>query len=243
MSQSDPVPNGREHIADLVVADIQDRKRHGVREYGVALQAHNGRRALWDLYEELLDGAHYVRQRVLEEDHTLRRTVGNENVRALLTEIYNRRDLFSDRRGQVDRQTLEQRYIDDVGYLRHVVESLLVELACAERTPPEPPPLYEIARYQYRCVGPDGWVGYDEESYDQNHVDDWCADQSSMSEGYYMEYRVLLATPGWYRVDPENPPAQPPGAESVSTAAEPPRDDEKAYGSPPDGWNPNGLPL
>lgn len=60
--QPPPVPNDRPAIADLVIADMAERKRLGIQRYGVALQAHNGRDALVDLYQELLDACCYVRQ-------------------------------------------------------------------------------------------------------------------------------------------------------------------------------------
>jgi hypothetical protein len=52
-----------------VIADIEERRRLGISRYGTALQPHNGRDALRDLYEELLDSATYVRQ-VIEERAT-----------------------------------------------------------------------------------------------------------------------------------------------------------------------------
>lgn len=68
VDQPPPAPNERPHIADLVIADIQERKRLGIERYGVALQPHNGRDALVDLYQELLDGAKYARQKIEERD-------------------------------------------------------------------------------------------------------------------------------------------------------------------------------
>lgn len=61
-----PIPNDRTAIQDLVIADILSRKKLGVRRYGSALQAGNGRDALRDAYEEALDLAVYLRQ-VIEE--------------------------------------------------------------------------------------------------------------------------------------------------------------------------------
>ena len=65
--QALPVANDSEHIVDLVKADLDERRAHGIRKYGVALQAGNGRDALLDLYQELLDATLYVRQ-AMEED-------------------------------------------------------------------------------------------------------------------------------------------------------------------------------
>lgn len=65
-AQSDPRPGWGDPIADLVLCDVRRRKVQGVDKYGRALQAGNGRDALIDLYEELLDAVHYVRQRIEE---------------------------------------------------------------------------------------------------------------------------------------------------------------------------------
>lgn len=66
MSQPNPTPNTSEPIVDLVIKDLQDRKKVGIERYGTPLQANNGRDALQDLYEELLDAAQYIKQ-VMEE--------------------------------------------------------------------------------------------------------------------------------------------------------------------------------
>lgn len=64
--QPDPIPNGNTPIADLVIADLRVRKAEGYQRYGTPLQARNGRDALRDLYEELLDAAQYARQMIEE---------------------------------------------------------------------------------------------------------------------------------------------------------------------------------
>ena len=61
-----PIPNDNTCIQDMVIADIERRKAVGIERYGNALQAFNGRNALQDLYEELIDAAMYTRQ-LLEE--------------------------------------------------------------------------------------------------------------------------------------------------------------------------------
>lgn len=60
------IPNDGPCVQDLVIADIEARKQVGIRKYGTVLQPFNGRDALMDLYQELLDAAVYIRQ-VLEE--------------------------------------------------------------------------------------------------------------------------------------------------------------------------------
>lgn len=63
-----PVPNKNESIHSLVIEDIKARKELGISRYGTALQAHNGRDALKDAYEEALDLACYLRQAIEERD-------------------------------------------------------------------------------------------------------------------------------------------------------------------------------
>jgi hypothetical protein len=65
-TQPAPTPNDSTPIADLVIDDLLERKRIGIERYSVPLQAHNGRDALIDAYEEILDLTIYLRQ-VIEE--------------------------------------------------------------------------------------------------------------------------------------------------------------------------------
>jgi hypothetical protein len=52
--QPPPQPGGVE-IAPLVLADIRARVEAGERKYGTKLQAHNGRDALMDAYQEAIE--------------------------------------------------------------------------------------------------------------------------------------------------------------------------------------------
>lgn len=61
-----PIPNDRPAIQELVVDDLAQRMAHGIEKYGTPLQAFNGRQAIVDLYQELLDAACYARQ-IIEE--------------------------------------------------------------------------------------------------------------------------------------------------------------------------------
>lgn len=63
-----PVVNDLPFIHDIVAADIMARGWLGERRYGTKLQPHNGRNVLQDIYEELLDAACYIKQRMLEEE-------------------------------------------------------------------------------------------------------------------------------------------------------------------------------
>ena len=63
-----PTTNNHPDIQSMVIADIEARREVGISRYGTALQPFNGRDALRDLYEELLDGSMYVRQAMVERD-------------------------------------------------------------------------------------------------------------------------------------------------------------------------------
>src|SRR4051812_20566818 len=53
-------------VWELVIADMQERDRVGRERYGTPLQAHNGRDALVDAYQEALDLVVYLRQAIEE---------------------------------------------------------------------------------------------------------------------------------------------------------------------------------
>ena len=63
--QPDP-KGGRGDIWNLVIQDMIARKAQGIERYGTPLKADNGRDALVDLYQELLDACAYVRQLIEE---------------------------------------------------------------------------------------------------------------------------------------------------------------------------------
>lgn len=67
--EPDPVPNESPSIHDLVIKDMQSRKEMGMIKYGTILQANNGRNALKDAYEEVLDLAMYLKQALEEREH------------------------------------------------------------------------------------------------------------------------------------------------------------------------------
>ena len=57
---------GTDGFGPQVIADMQDRDLAGRKKYGTPLQPHNGRDALVDLYQELLDAAVYAKQAMFE---------------------------------------------------------------------------------------------------------------------------------------------------------------------------------
>lgn len=68
MDQPEPTPNSEAAVWDLVIQDMRARDMLGLKRYGVRLQPHNGRDALRDHYEELLDATVYARQLLYERD-------------------------------------------------------------------------------------------------------------------------------------------------------------------------------
>lgn len=63
-----PVVNDETDIQALVMRDIESRREMGIRKYGTALQPFNGRNALKDAYEEVLDLAMYLKQALVEQE-------------------------------------------------------------------------------------------------------------------------------------------------------------------------------
>lgn len=70
--QRKPEINDEICIQDEVINDIEARKAIGVERYGTTLQPFNRRKAVRDLYEELLDGAQYGKQVVIEWDYLIK---------------------------------------------------------------------------------------------------------------------------------------------------------------------------
>ena len=66
-----PTPNGSPSVQGMVIADLETRLKVGIARYGTPLQPHNGRDALRDLYEELLDACCYTRQLIAERDSSI----------------------------------------------------------------------------------------------------------------------------------------------------------------------------
>lgn len=59
-----PIPTEERPIWELVIEDMKNRDNEGRKKYGTPLQASNGRDALIDAYQEVLDLAVYIRQEI-----------------------------------------------------------------------------------------------------------------------------------------------------------------------------------
>jgi hypothetical protein len=67
-----PLRNDSPSMHDLVIEDMNARKAFGLMKYGTLLQAGNGRNALMDAYQEVLDLAVYLRQAIEEQKNARR---------------------------------------------------------------------------------------------------------------------------------------------------------------------------
>lgn len=65
-----PAPTPTEGVAvwNEVILDMYSRNQFGISKYGIPLQAHNGRDALKDAYEEALDLCVYLKTAIIERD-------------------------------------------------------------------------------------------------------------------------------------------------------------------------------
>lgn len=72
--QDQPLPRASSypHIHDIVAVDVGGRKAIGIERYGKPLQPFNGRKAMVDLYQELLDASVYCRQEMFEREELLK---------------------------------------------------------------------------------------------------------------------------------------------------------------------------
>jgi len=67
-SEPSPLP-GQSTVADKVIDDINERVQLGLNKYGTKLMTFNGRNALVDLYQELIDATMYIKQLLMEEEN------------------------------------------------------------------------------------------------------------------------------------------------------------------------------
>ena len=62
--EPDPIKTEERPVWELVIEDMRQRDNEGRKKYGTPLQASNGRDALVDAYQEVLDLAVYLRQEI-----------------------------------------------------------------------------------------------------------------------------------------------------------------------------------
>lgn len=89
VTQPDPTP-GKEVVGIHVIRDMEKRMELGFKRYKTYLQTHNGRDALQDLYEELIDATMYIKQRILEQQNAQPLSEAFVNVfNALANEVHS----------------------------------------------------------------------------------------------------------------------------------------------------------
>lgn len=58
---------GREKVTEALIEDLRERSEIGREKYGTYLETFNGRNALVDAYQEVLDLAQYLKQLLMEQ--------------------------------------------------------------------------------------------------------------------------------------------------------------------------------
>lgn len=76
-----PIPNNNVAVWEVVIKDMKERNALGTKRYNTPLQAFNGRNALIDAYQESLDLAVYLRQRILEDE------IGHSDIKSYLVHL------------------------------------------------------------------------------------------------------------------------------------------------------------
>jgi len=128
IDQPPPVPNGKRPVWELVVEDMQERDRVGRQRYGTPLQPHNGRDALVDAYQEALDLAVYLRQRIEEEKTGAAPVAVKEALEGIALELLDRKAGHDDRaRGA--KATAHQDTVSHHALIRHEATSLGLGIA------------------------------------------------------------------------------------------------------------------
>jgi hypothetical protein len=68
-------------IWEVILKEMHERDEMGRAKHGGPLQPFNGRKSLWDAYQELLDLLAYLRQKIWEEEHPMPRMSKEERRR------------------------------------------------------------------------------------------------------------------------------------------------------------------
>lgn len=74
-----PIKNDETPVWELAIADMRERNEIRFAKYGTRLQAHNGRNALVDAYQEALDLVVYLRQAIEETKGKINETGNSES--------------------------------------------------------------------------------------------------------------------------------------------------------------------
>lgn len=63
-----PPAEGGEVVLFQVIEDLKARAEFGAQKHGTLLRTNNGRSAVWDAYQEILDFVMYFRQYIIEQE-------------------------------------------------------------------------------------------------------------------------------------------------------------------------------
>lgn len=99
--QPSPV-KGRGEVAEAVLQDIRARVAMGEEKYGTRLSTFNGREAVWDLYQELIDAVMYTKQYLLEREVSVllfHLVVKYDLFDVLVEQLVQRREREKEKRG------------------------------------------------------------------------------------------------------------------------------------------------
>jgi hypothetical protein len=86
-----------------VIKDMKDRDNQGLEKYGVRLQPYNGRDALVDAYQEVLDASVYLGQFIYEQTEPIDTRINNL-FNDILSSIVTLREVIDER----DRETKDE---------------------------------------------------------------------------------------------------------------------------------------
>lgn len=125
-----PAPSTGADVWPLVVKDMEERNRIGTAKYGTPLRTGNGRKALVDAYQEVLDLAVYLRQEI-EESPLVKENARLTRVLAALRE--ENRHHFS---RHAHASAIVRHFVDSQQRVmsRHLVEELLAVLEGKPKT-------------------------------------------------------------------------------------------------------------
>ena len=85
--EPEPTTGTGRSIHDTVIDDMVERKAFGLKKYGTELQAHNGRDALVDAYQEALDLVVYLRQEIAERPKNQTRPKSHKHITKAIADL------------------------------------------------------------------------------------------------------------------------------------------------------------
>jgi len=122
--------DGSTLVLPHVLADLQARADWGLAKYQTYLHTNNGRDAMVDLYQELLDAVMYAKQSLLERESTIDKLI---RLRTLVNRILdNHRNLDAPKGDAVNWDNLST---DDVGIVYNWRGELSWTVTVAEASP------------------------------------------------------------------------------------------------------------